>query len=438
MAGDAIYLMRTVAASRHRICRLAVAIALPLAIAASPAPLTPDQLAHDIARFDSFGIKQTGSRGNLATLAWIDQRLRGLGYMVETQAFAQPTWRMAAASVDVGSRRVEAFPLSPPRFTPPSGVTGPLRNWDGQTPPHDSAGAVLLLLLKDQRHSSARLSLKGVALDAAQRAGAAAIVIATRGPTGDLIALNADADQPLPPLPIVLVAGREAAHLQAQAAAATPVRLRIAGAALPPGQARNVIARRVRGANWIVISTPVSGWFHATAERGPGVAIFLALAARLAAAAPCDSIALIATSGHETGYGGMAAALDAGLLPPPATTRAWIHLGAGLAAYDQERRGPEPTRYLLATPPLANVSRRAFAGVAGYEAPYPLDRQTALGETEVVVARGYPNVVGAVSAHAFHHSRNDRRDRTSGALLVPVAAGFDRLLQAELAPGTCR
>jgi hypothetical protein len=296
---------------------------------------------------------------------------------------------------------------------------------------------VLLLLLKEQRHSSVRLSLKGVALDAAQRAGAAAIVIATRGPTGDLIALNADADQPLPPLPIVLVAGRDAARLQAQAAAATPARLRIAGAALPPGGARNIIARRERGPHWIVISTPVSGWFHATAERGPGVAIFLALAARLAAAAPCDSIALIATSGHETGYGGMAAALDAGLLPPPAATRAWVHLGAGLAAYDQDRRGAEPARYLLATSTLADAARNAFAGVAGYATPYPLDRQTALGETEVVVARGYPNVVGAVSAHAYHHSRNDRSDRTSGELIAPVAAGFDRLVNGAITPGTC-
>ena len=209
------------------------------------------------------------------------------------------------------------------------------------------------------------------------------------------------------------------------------------GRRLAPGGARNVIARLERGPRWIVLSTPLSGWFNAAAERGPGVAIFLALAGRIAHANPCDSIALVATSGHESGYGGMAAAIDDGLLPPPDATRLWVHLGAGLAAFDASGRQADTARYMLATPDAIDATRSAFAGVAGYSKPVTVDRHSAVGETEVIIDRGYARVVGGLSAHYYHHSRRDRADRTSGALILPVAEGFDRLVFSELDRSAC-
>ena len=438
MAGDAVYLKMAAVRVLMRRCRLALgAGAAALLTAAAPIPLSAPALDSDIRAYDALGVKQTGSSGNLATLRWLRNRLTPLGYAVEISAFAQPTYRIQSARVTVGGAVIDAFPLSPPRFTGAGGVNGPLVAWDGRSSPAGAAGAAALLVLPQQRHSSVKLSLQSVDFTAAQRAGVAAIIIVTRGPTGDLIALNADAEVPLPPLPFVLVAGREAERLQASAAQHQPVRVQVSGEALPAGRARNLIARRVRGPNWTIISTPVSGWFHAAAERGPGVAIFLGLAARLAAAAPCDSIALHATSGHEAGYGGMAAAIDAGQLPPPAAVRQWVHLGAGLAAFDLSGRNPEPARYVLATAPMAAAARAAFAGVPGYQVPYVVDRTNAVGESEIVIARGYTHVVGAVSAHAYHHSPNDRSDRTSGALTAPVAAAFDQLVKGAIAPGTC-
>lgn len=417
---------------------LLMLVAPPVLAVDRSAPITGLALSRDVATYDRFGIKQTGGPGNLATIRWVARKLQVAGYEVTVSRFDQPTYRIAQSKVTVGGRAIPAFPLFPPRFTSVQGVAGALISWDGTTPLPDARGKIALLILPDQRHSSVKLSLKGIDLAGAARAGIIGVVAVTRGPTGDLIALNADGGGALQPIPILLVAGREAAALAGAAGRGDRASLIDQGRRLPAGGARNIIAQRVRGPNWIVLSTPLSGWFHATAERGPGVAIFLALAERIARANPCDSIALVATSGHESGYGGMAAAIDAGLLPPPHATRLWVHLGAGLAAFDASGTAAETARYMLATPDAIEPTRAAFAGVAGYDKPFKVDRTSALGETEVVIARGYPRVVGGLSAHLYHHSRNDRADRTSGALILPVAQGFDRLIFLAMDRTSCR
>ena len=422
---------------RSVILLLAVMESVTFAAELTPSP-SAAMLSRDIAIFDRQGVKQTGSPGNLATINWVTKRLKRQGYAVTDPPFDQPTYRVERTAITFDNRTVEAFPLFPPQFTGGSGIIGSLVTWDGKIVPTDAAGKIALLLLPDQRHSSVKLSFKRVDLAAATRAGFAGIVAVTRGPTGDLIALNADGESTLPQIPILLAAGRDGAVLQDAAAHGSRAKLVIKGWRLPQGRARNVVARLVRGPRWIVISTPLSGWFHATAERGPGVTIFLAMAERIAKANPCDSIALVATSGHESGYGGMAAAIDAGLVPKPEETRLWVHLGAGLAAYDARGADAEPARYMLATAAAIDATRAAFAGVAGYDKPYAVDSHSALGETEVVIARGYSRVVGGLSAHLYHHSRNDRANRTSGALILPVAQGFDRLIFSAMDQTSCR
>ncbi len=412
--------------------------AAAMAAAQSPAPITAEELSHDVAAYDAFGIKQTGGPGNMAVADWVARRLRASGYNVAQRPFDHATYQITDSRVVIDGQSIDSFPLHPPTFTNWTNVIGPLVGWDGRADPQDAQGKVALVLLPNQRHSSVKYSLKDIDLASAAKAGFVGVVAVTRGPTGDLIALNADGERNIPPIPVVLVAGRVAAMLQDAASRGSSAGIIVAGRVLPVGSARNVIAQRVRGPNWIVISTPLSGWFHATAERGPGIATFLALADRIARSASCDSVALVATSGHESGYGGMAAAIDTGWLPRPEATRLWVHLGAGLAAFDASGTIAEPARYMLAMPAAIDAARSALFGVAGYDSPHPVDRTTALGETEIVIARGYPRVVGSVSAHLYHHSRRDRTDRTSGELIQPVAQGFERMILAEMGQTICR
>src|SRR3546814_8243070 len=64
--------------------------------------------------------------------------------------------------------------------------------------------------------------------------------------------------------------------------------------------AENVVARRVRdGRRWVVVSTPRSGWTDCAGERGPGLAIWLALAEWMPHAFADHSLLFVCHSGHE-------------------------------------------------------------------------------------------------------------------------------------------
>ena len=89
-----------------------------------------------------------------------------------------------------------------------------------------------------------------------------------------------------------------------------------------------------------MISTPYSAWFKAGGERGPGVALFLALA-RWAAKHPTeDSYLFVASSGHELGGAGIKSFMDK-YAPPPDQVTCWLHLGASISAYDWEKTPKE-------------------------------------------------------------------------------------------------
>lgn len=391
-----------------------------------------ESLQRDVATYDSFGDKLTGGPGNGRTLRWMADRLSSSGYRVTTPSFDQQTFRIVRADLTIGRRVVPGFPLFPPQPTA-AVADGPLVAWDGRTADPALRGAVALLTLADQRHSSAALSFRGMDLAQARRSGARAVVAVTRGPTGELTALNADPGLPQPGIPVLLVAGREAAALALDAGQRAPAKVTI-DVTRRAAKPRNLVAVRRAGPRWIVLSTPVSGWFAAAAERGPGVAILLRLAADMRSLAPCDSVAIVATSGHELGYGGIRALLDGGTLPPPDATSVWIHLGAGLAAWgDEARTRPEALRYLLVTQPVERAAAEAFAGQQGYSRPVAVDRGSAIGEAEAIVGRGYVRVAAGVSAHLYHHSRLDRADRTDGSLILPVADGFASLVRLSAA-----
>jgi hypothetical protein len=412
------------------------AVAAIMGAAALIAASDPRTLQRDVQTYDSFGDKLTGGPGNVATLGWIRGRLSALGYQTSLPTFPLRTFSVQRADLQADGQVLEGFPVTSSPGTAPSGVTGPLLRWDGKRLSDSARGSVALVLLPDQRQSSVAMSFKDVDLAEAQRVGVSAIVAVTRGPTGRLVALNADAGD-TGRVPILLVAGDQTDALAAAAErrVTATVTIRMAPGGAP---ARNLLAVRRAGPQWIVISTPVSGWFSAAAERGPGVAIMLQLARDLPRIARCKSVAIIATSGHETGYGGMASLLAQRRLPPPERTTLWIHLGAGLAAWGDERRSkPDVLRYLQVTQPVSKDAATSFADIPGYAQPIIVTEKTAVGEAATVLTSGYTRVVAGVSAHLYHHTRQDHAERTDGRLIALVADAFETMVKSAAAEG-CR
>jgi hypothetical protein len=86
-----------------------------------------------------------------------------------------------------------------------------------------------------------------------------------------------------------------------------------------------------------VISTPSSGWFHCAGERGPGIAIWLALARWSSHRESTVRYTFVASSGHEIGEQGMRSFL-ASQAPRPSEVDIWLHLGASIAARGTTRR----------------------------------------------------------------------------------------------------
>ncbi|MGA0608578.1 hypothetical protein ACO2Q0_21525 [Phenylobacterium sp. VNQ135] len=268
--------------------------------------------------------------------------------------------------------------------------------------------------------------------------GAAAVVLVTTGPSGQAVALNVSTGRPPFDRPVAILAPKDAGSLLAAAAERRRGTLVVDGRA-GRRPAFNLVARLDRGAaKTLVASTPRSGWFGCAAERGSGLAVWLALAHWLAQRSDGGlNVELVAASGHEYEYLGGEHYLEHAA-PKPADTRMWLHVGASAAALDWHEFGPalrplpsaDPQRVLTATADVIDRVRPAFAGVTGLEATLVASAATAGGELTNVLKAGYPTAIGLYGVHRYFHTRGDDMRCTSGELVRPVAQAFRAALAA--------
>ena len=86
-------------------------------------PLSGPALYADVVTYAGFGDHRTGTPAEAATTDWLSDQLRTAGYQLERQPFGLPVFDLEDASVEVGGRRLNAFPL----WTPQAGeAVGPL------------------------------------------------------------------------------------------------------------------------------------------------------------------------------------------------------------------------------------------------------------------------------------------------------------------------
>ena len=386
-------------------------------------------------RFAGFGVKASGGAGDNACGDWLEGLLSAQGYACERQTFDVPFAEVRTATLTTGGVQAQVLPQGVVVPTGPGGLSGPLRLASSEAG-LDGAIAVVVLPFRRWVSLADPTASKPVA-DALAR-GAAAAVLVTTGPTGEAIALNVSATKPGFQKPVAVLAPKDAEPFLEAARAGQGATLTV-DATVGRRPAYNLICRMDRGAAKTLIgTTPRSGWFDCVAERGSGLAVWLTLAQRLAAAKPKVNLEFVVTSGHEYIYLGGEEYL-AHKAPKPADTHAWVHIGASAAARDWHELGilrplpsADPQRVLTATPQFIDQARAAFKGISGLEAVYPADRANAGGELVNVIAAGYGAAVGLYGGHRWFHTTGDDLRCSSGELVAPVADAFGAMITTIL------
>lgn len=392
-----------------------------------------ERLFTDVQSYTVAGNKQSGGEGDRWTADWTAKRLSSAGFEVERQTFDVPWFEASRCDLRLGDITIPLVAQPLAIETGEAGLAAPLRLAEI---PERLDGAIAVVRLPFRRWSSLVDRAAREPLADALARGASGVILITTGPTGEALLLNVPAGHPVSEKPLALLAPRLAAPVieAARHGAAAKLALRGRGGARA---AQNIIGRLVRsGRPWLVVSTPRSGWTDCAGERGPGIAMWLALADWMPRAFPQHSLLFLCNSGHE--YENLGASHIADKFgPAPSETAFWLHLGANAAARDyQEMPGrllplpsADPYRFLMTSPEFVARAREIFKGQPGLEMAYPSAEGTA-GELSEVIKAGYTRHAGIFGAHRHHHAVTDDLSTVTPDPLAATARGVRDLLSA--------
>jgi hypothetical protein len=394
--------------------------------AAAADPLSGKALYDDVQRYDGFGPHRYGSAGAAQAFDWIAAELARAGLAVSSQSFTMGRqYDFEAGSLSVDGQTVAVMPhwWIPEPFASFS-ISAPI------VTAGDASGRFVRVSLPFDRAAYLTQAHR-IALDEAFARHPAAVLLTIEHPSGEIYTYNVDQEGKPWPVPVILVAARDKALLDAAQQAGRPVAVDIKGRYRRDVPGRNVIGRLSRNGDGraIVVSTPVTSWFTSTCERAPGIAGFLAMA-RLANTRLADAdLVFVATAGHEIGHGGMAHFIRS-QAPPPAATLAWAHFGASLACHEWRRDGERCVagtvldtrqRVIARSQSMDDLVRRHFGGIVGTSL---VGDKAAVGELRDVHAAGYPNFFGMAGLHGLFHTPADSAAGTGPDGLEPVARAF--------------
>ena len=354
--------------------------------------MTGEYLFNDVKFYAAFGDHRAATPADRKTSEWLRQQLEGFGFDATLHPFPIRQFFLEKSRVEVAGREIPAFPLWPPT---PADLP--------DTPFTITRFPAAWALLKDHR----------AILDPLIASGAKAILAITPSPTGELVMLNIPAATKPWPIPILLVGERHESALK-QASRAS---IRIAGRDDPHAQAFDTVGTIGMGKKHFVISTPSSGWFRCAAERGCGIALWLALARWSSHRESQARFTFVASSAHEFTYAGLRQFFR-GAAPKPHEVDAWIHLGASIAAISADRKLTTNRREWL---PLL---QKNFANIEDLKPDAPPDEKGELGE---IFQQNY-RTFGLAGTHPYFHSPSDLPDRTTPQLLSPVGEALLRTI----------
>jgi len=414
---------------------LIASCASPAAKEAPVDPLSGEKLFADVAKYVSFGIHRTAYPGDIETAKWIAESLEQAGLDVELKTWPVRQFFLKECSLVVDGEEFDSFPGWYPNTEP---VTGTLAQYSRKD--HSNlkgniayAGSEVGMAVQTRLFKIA---------EAVRDEGAIALVIVgqTQGDSGLISAGNArqkgdglEYHQSPLPIPTIVVAPNDNAKLAAAAARGATVSINIEGEDKADAKAHNVVGILDRGDKWIVVTTPMSGWFTCGGERGPGIAMFLGMARLFAQQDTEHSLAFISVSGHELWFSGGHYILDE-YLPAyninPENVTIWCHLGACISCRTWERVGNDyiplderTTSYLVGTEEVFPLLETAFKDIDNLN----IGTGAYGGEMRSIADAGF-NAFHFFGINYFFHTAQDTEKETSPELLEPIARAIANIL----------
>ena len=387
----------------------------------------------DVITYARLGIHRTGTDVDRRTADWIAGELAVAGLDTRFDEWRLRQFVLQRCTMEVYGRDIEGIPLWFPKATVSGPVRAPFHLFDDHGPKSDMAGRIVLMLPDSKVDTSE--AEQAIRMFELAKAGALGIVICPRTPSGEVFGHNVYApyNQEPWPIPVVMAGWNDRPALIVAAERQDEIVLTVEGRDDSQALARSVIGQLTRGDQWVVVSTPQSGWFRCGGERGPGVALMLALARWAAETPPGPSYLFLCNSGHELGMIGMDRILTWPGLPAPEQVIGWLHLGSSVATRPWTSDGRfSPQGYsgsnnLVASPDLLPVIQTSFAGLPDFQ---PRAGE-ARGELARVLARGYSGF-GFFGGHYHFHTDRDGPENTAPALLEPVALALAEAIKTMI------
>jgi hypothetical protein len=331
------------------------------------------------------------------------------------QAFPVRTVLDPGGFIVAGATKTAIFPQwLPPASALGKAIIAPLVALD------DPAGPASIRILQTPAPLSANWipPLEDLVTQAVSK-GASALVITLNDPSDDLFVCNQHSHKPFA-IPVALLRRADLPGLAAHIGRAA--KFKISGKQVDTS-AINIFGERPGIGRKIVISTPLTGWFRCGGERGPGVALWLALAEHLSKQK--RPVLMLGTGSHEIGHLGMEHALQHGA-PAPDDVDIWMHLGASLAATRlDDHYGQRSGQFLVGTDLTAAAARELLSP---HLPTYVTGTAKTLGEAGQIIGAGHRRFIGMSGQFPNFHTPLDDGRAVDHAKLARILTGIKALL----------
>jgi hypothetical protein len=369
--------------------------------------------------YTSFGLHRIGTPTEVASTRWIHDELKKAGMDAELQRVPFRRFDLQDIRVEVDGKKIDAFPYWFPAATGSSPVSATLVAYNEGNP--DAMNGKVVYYHMPGLSSTSDIS--PVAMKA-RDAGALAVIVTVTWPNGEVSAQNAVEAyvETALPLPSVIVSHENQPLLEQAIADGKTASVLITGTIDAKAASYNVIARQDNGMDrWIVVSTPVSGWFVSNAERGGGVGLFIELAKVLSSLTGAVNYMFVGTTGHELQFLGAHRADE--LIPPKEQVSCWLHLGSAIAAKEPVKPG---YKFIGYSDELADAVNGEFDASQGLT--FISGEKLMQSELGKIISSGYISF-GFFGANRDFHTRLDSNDGIDVAELGKIGEGTLRVLQ---------